>query len=101
MYLKARVLLVMIANSFLALLMTLLSSYFYVVTPRTVDAGFTRRGWPLWWVEHWWSSWSIPPSYGTIFNSISLVLDFFFWLTIFLVPQIFYYAGKKHIRRSA
>jgi hypothetical protein len=80
-------------NVFTASLVTSLS-YFYAVTPSTLDAGSTRRGWPLAWMTDWWSSWTTPPSSGSIFDPAAFVLDFLFWLTLLLVPSSLYYLVK-------
>lgn len=86
-------LVVVAVNVFTASLVTSLS-YFYAVTPFTLDAGSTRRGWPLAWMTDWWSSWTTPPSSGSIFDPVAFVLDFLFWLTLLLVPSSLYYTVK-------
>jgi hypothetical protein len=80
-----RALVIVALNAFVASLATFLS-YFYAVAPITLDAGSTERGWPLAWVTEWWSSWTVPPSSGSVFDPIAFSLDFLFWLAVLLVP---------------
>lgn len=80
-----RALVIGAVSVFIASLATFLS-YFYAFAPFTLDAGSTERGWPLAWVTEWWSSWTMPPSSGSIFDPVAFSLDFLFWLAVLLVP---------------
>jgi hypothetical protein len=79
-------LVVVAGNVFMGALATALT-YFYAVTPRTLDARSTRRGWPVAWMIDWWSSWTVPPSTGSIFDPRAFLFDLLFWLAVLLVPE--------------
>jgi hypothetical protein len=79
-------LVVVAGNVFMGALATALT-YCYAVTPRTLDARSTRRGWPVAWMIDWWSSWTVPPSTGSIFDPRAFLFDLLFWLAVLLVPE--------------
>jgi hypothetical protein len=83
---RSSALVVVAGNVFMGALATALT-YFYAVTPRTLDAGSTGRGWPVAWMIDWWSSWTVPPSSGSIFDPRAFLFDLLFWLAVLLVPE--------------
>jgi len=76
-------------NLTISLATTLASYYHCYKDPHILDASFTYRGWPLYWLIESISFWSPPPYPVTLeFKPTNFFIDFIFYAIVFQLPSI-------------